>query len=148
MAITALTKGNVFTERFSAKNQVDKRTDTNSSEFIEQLKEHEVDHSNDSKEKMGIYARKQNGMSAPYGALADENGIIEYNGAVFQCDFEHNTISIGDCSPGANVLIVSLPDSGGCLMVNRDNIGQLMNAITMFSPRDRWAIIRAVSRDS
>lgn len=88
------------------------------------------------------------GNTAPYIELADENGVIEYNGAVFVCDIDSNAITLGDCSPGANVLTISLPDSGGVLKVNRDNIGQLMNAISMFSPRDRWAIIRAVSTDS
>lgn len=88
------------------------------------------------------------GNTAPYMELADENGVIEYNGAAFVCDKESNAITLGDCSAGADVLTISLPDSGGVLKVNRSNIGQLMDAITMFSPRDRWAIIRAVSTDS
>lgn len=95
-----------------------------------------------------IYDDKVDGKTAPYSGLADQNGEIVYQGVVFQCDYESNAICLGDCSPGANYLTISLPDSGGVLKVNRDSIGSLMNAITMFSPRDRWAIIRAVSTDN
>lgn len=98
--------------------------------------------------RQNIYDRKSDGKTAPYSALADENGIIEYNGCVLKCNYDDNSLEVGDCSPGADYLVISLPDSGGCIKVNRANIGDLLKAIDMFSARDRWAIIKAISKDS
>lgn len=110
--------------------------------------ERETDTETSIKTRRNIFDKKQSELNAPYMELADENGIIEYHGVVFQCDTDSNSICLGDCSAGADYLTINLPDSGGVLKVNRDNISQLMDAITMFSPRDRWAILKAISTDS
>ncbi len=45
-----------------------------------------------------------------------------------------------------NVLTIPL-SGGGCLKVNRDNLGDLSQAITMFSPEDINLIMRAIADD-
>lgn len=82
----------------------------------------------------------------PYGHLADENGVIAYNGVVFTCDEKTNSICLGDMSNAADVLTIPLSE-GGCLKVNRNNFGDLASAILMFSPEDRNRIMRAISQD-
>ena len=37
---------------------------------------------------------------------------------------------------------------GGCLLVNRDNLGDLAHAISMFSPEDINLIMRAIADDN
>lgn len=83
---------------------------------------------------------------APYSYLA-KDGIIEYNGVTFVCDYEHNTLCLGDVSNPKNVIYVAL-ENGGTLQVNRDNIGDLSKAIGMFSPEDVNRILRAISKDA
>ncbi len=85
--------------------------------------------------------------SAPYSYLADDSGMIEYNGVVFFCDDEHNTISLGDVSNPKDVITVPLV-GGGCLKVNRDNIDDLSKAIGMFCPEDINRILRALAKDA
>lgn len=84
---------------------------------------------------------------APYSYLADESGIINYKGVIFQCDDEKNTITLGDMSNPKDVITIPLSE-GGCLKVNRDNIGDLAKAIDMFSPEDINRILRALSKDA
>ena len=83
---------------------------------------------------------------APYSYLA-KDGIIEYNGVTFVCDYEHNTLCLGDVSNPKDVIYVAL-ENGGTLQVNRDNIGDLSKAIGMFSPEDVNRILRAISKDA
>lgn len=83
---------------------------------------------------------------APYSYLA-KDGIIEYNGVLFVCDYEHNALCLGDVSNPKNVIYVAL-ENGGTLQVNRDNIGDLSKAIGMFSPEDVNRILRAISKDA
>lgn len=83
---------------------------------------------------------------APYSQLA-KDGVIEYNGVVFVCDYEHNALCLGDVSNPKNVLYIPLAN-GGTLQVNRDNIGDLSRAIGMFSPEDVNRILRAISQDA
>ncbi|MBR1702646.1 MAG: hypothetical protein IJ716_11895, partial [Lachnospiraceae bacterium] len=71
------------------------------------------------------------------------NGIIEYNGVIFNCDYKHNAITLGDMSDKKKVMNISLP-SGGSLKVNVDNIGSLSKAAGMFSPEDLNAVMRAI----
>ena len=85
--------------------------------------------------------------SAPYSYLADDSGMIEYNGVVFSCDNERNTISLGDVSNPKDVITIPL-SGGGCLQVNRDNIDDLSKAIGMFCPEDINRILRALSKDA
>lgn len=81
--------------------------------------------------------------TCPYSHLA-KNGIIEYNGVTFMCDYKHNAITLGDVtSDPSKVLNIPLP-SGGSLKVNVDNLGDLSKAAGMFSPKDLNAILRAI----
>lgn len=83
---------------------------------------------------------------APYSYLADESGIIEYKGVVFVCDNEKKQLCLGDMSNPDNVLNIPL-SKGGTLRVNRDNLGDLAGAISMFSAEDINLIMRAVAQD-
>lgn len=175
MSVAVTTRGTNFYEKYSTNCRTGNNHASSESEFlkyvqnVEEHREQNVtnetssdnlildngmisinlpEESTESSYRGSIFDRIGGGITAPYAELADENGEIKYNGAVFQVDYDSNSISLGDCSPGANYLTIPLPDSGGCLKVNRNNLGQLMDAISMFSPRDRWAIIRAVSTDS
>lgn len=82
----------------------------------------------------------------PYGHLAVD-GVIEYNGVVFVCDERTNSICMGDMSDEKNVLTIAL-SGGGCLKVNRDNIGDISKAVGMFSPEDLNLIMRAIAQDA
>lgn len=81
----------------------------------------------------------------PYAAYADGD-TITYNGVVFICDSEKNAICLGDMSNRGNVLTIPL-EHGGSLMVNRDSIGMLAGAMSMFSPEDANRIMRAIAED-
>jgi len=83
-------------------------------------------------------------QKCPYGHMA-KNNMIEYNGVTFMCDYDTNSICLGDMSDPKKVLNISLP-SGGNLKVNVDSIGGLSKAAGMFSPADLNAIMRAISQ--
>ena len=89
-----------------------------------------------------ILGEKQ--QKCPYSHLA-KDGLIEYNGVIFVCDYKRNSICLGDMSNPQNVLNISLP-SGGNLKVNVDNFGDLSKAAGMFSPADLNAIMRAIAQ--
>lgn len=82
----------------------------------------------------------------PYGHLA-KDGEIVYNGVIFVCDEETNSICLGDMSDKKNVLNIPL-SGGGHLKVNRNSIGQLSRAAGMFTPEDLNLIMRAVAQDT
>lgn len=84
---------------------------------------------------------------APYSYLADESGCINYNGVNFFCDYEKNRICLGDVSDLRECICVGLSE-GGSLVVNRDNLGDLADAIGMFSPEDVNRIMRAIAQDT
>ncbi|BCJ95337.1 hypothetical protein acsn021_29060 [Anaerocolumna cellulosilytica] len=81
---------------------------------------------------------------APYGELADNFGQINYNGVTFQCDFERNTISLGDMSDETKILTIPL-SGGGRLKVNVNNIDDLAKTIDMFNANDRKRIMDALA---
>lgn len=85
------------------------------------------------------------GPSVPYEYLA-QDGVISYKGVIFTCREDWNAICLGDMSDLRNVLTIPL-SGGGCLKVNRDNLGDLSQAITMFSPEDINLIMRAIADD-
>ncbi len=85
------------------------------------------------------------GPSVPYEYLA-QDGVIHYKGVIFTCNSDWNAICLGDMSNRKNVLTIPL-SGGGSLMVNRDNLGELSIAITMFSPEDQNRIMRAIAED-
>lgn len=98
--------------------------------------------------KRNYFMEKINGTykpSFPYAGYADGD-TINYNGVVFVCDSEKNAICLGDMSNRGNVLTIPL-EHGGSLMVNRDSIGMLAGAMSMFSPEDANRIMRAISED-
>lgn len=82
----------------------------------------------------------------PYNHLA-KDGFIDYNGVVFVCDEEHNAICLGNVADKSQCLIIPL-EEGGTLIVNRDNLGDLAKAISMFSPEDVNRIMRAIAQDA
>ena len=82
--------------------------------------------------------------TCPYDYLS-KDGLIEYNGVTFVCDYKTNSICLGDMSNEKEVLNISLP-SGGNLKVNVNNFGDLAKAAGMFSPADLNAIMRAISQ--
>lgn len=82
----------------------------------------------------------------PYGHLA-KDGIIEYKGVVFVCDKKHKALHLGDTSDMNKCIRIPL-SKGGCLIVNRDNLGDLATAIGMFSPEDVNLIMRAIAEDA
>lgn len=103
----------------------------------------------DSETFSSILMEKLNGTyqesKVPYSHLA-KDGVIEYNGVVFTCDETSQAICLGDMSDRKNVLSIPL-ENGGRLMVHRDNLGELQNAIGMFSPEDINRILRAIADD-
>ena len=82
--------------------------------------------------------------TCPYSSLA-KDGLIEYNGVVFVCDYKSNSICLGDMTNPQDVLNIELP-SGGCLKVNVNNFDDLSMAAGMFSPADLNAIMRAIAQ--
>lgn len=82
--------------------------------------------------------------TAPYSYLA-KDGVIEYNGVTFNCDYERNRITLGDVSNPKNCLNIPL-SKGGSLVVNVDNLGDLSKAIGMFSPEDIRRIMEAIAQ--
>lgn len=86
------------------------------------------------------------GKKCPYQALA-KDGVIEYNGVTFVCDYERNQITLGNVSNKKDCITVALSE-GGSLVVNRDNLSDLAKAIGMFSPEDVNRIMRAIALDT
>ena len=70
-----------------------------------------------------------------------------YNGVTFYCDDKKQQICLGDMTDTKNVLNIPL-SKGGCLRVNRNNLGDLAKAIGMFSPEDVERILRAIANDN
>lgn len=81
-----------------------------------------------------------------YFRLADETGVINYNGTIFTCDYKSNALKLGDCSNLRNCIQIAL-SGGGSLIVNKDNIDELINAISMFSSEDVARILRTVQKE-
>lgn len=84
---------------------------------------------------------------APYDDMADEAGFITYHGVIFHCDKENNQLTLGDVSNPDNTITIPL-EKGGSLVVNRENIGDLSRAITMFSGEDVRRIMTAIAQDA
>ena len=86
--------------------------------------------------------QKENEKKCPYNYLA-KDGMINYRGVTFMCDYETNSINLGDVSDPKKVLRVSLP-SGGSLNINVDSLGSISQVASMFSPADLNAILNAI----
>ena len=85
-------------------------------------------------------------MSVPFEQNLQQNGTITYKGVTFVCDTDRNRITLGDVTDRSKCLNISLK-GGGCLMVNRDNLSDLSQAITMFCPEDINRIMTAIAED-
>lgn len=81
-----------------------------------------------------------------YFQLADEAGMINYRGTIFTCDYKTDALKLGDCSNLKNCIRVTL-SGGGSLVVNKNNIDELMNAISMFSPEDMACILQVFQKE-
>ncbi len=81
-----------------------------------------------------------------YFRNADSTGAISYGRATFMCDKENNRLLLGDCSDEKNCLRIKL-SGGGSLVVNRDNLDELVQSISMFSAKDQGLIMRAIQQD-
>ena len=79
----------------------------------------------------------------PYSSKA-KDGVIEYNGVVFVGDPKTNSLNLGDMSDKSKVMHIQL-SGGGFLNVNYDNIGDLKDAMGMFSGKDQGIILKAIS---
>ena len=86
--------------------------------------------------------RDMSGGRAPYDYLA-EDGEINYNGVIFQLDTKQNQLLLGDTSDKSKCLNIQL-SGGGYLVVNKDNLGQLSDAISMFNAKDQFLILNAL----
>ena len=106
------------------------------------LKDKKVSQATESKDSFASLIKRES-SNFPYGAMA-KNGVIEYNGVVFVGDAENNSINLGDVSDKRHVLRIHL-SGGGTLNVNYDNIGDLKNAIGMFSGKDQGIIMKAIA---
>jgi hypothetical protein len=96
-------------------------------------------------EQSGFFAKvmEETKKTCPYSHMA-KDGVIDYKGVQFVCDYRTNSICLGDVSDPKKVLNISLP-SGGNLKVNLENLKDLNKAAGMFSPADLNAIMKAIS---
>lgn len=115
-------------------------------DYVQQLYEKMTSSGTKTAQAMGtsLRARLDGEKTAPYSTLADENGIVSYNGVDFVCDYEHNALCLGDMSDEKKVLTIPL-EKGGSLKLNVNNIGDMSKAISMFSPADVNRILSAIS---
>ena len=124
------------------------RIDSMDSEASEYMKQPDIkDTIDDIVADEAIQKLLDKGNRAPYSLLADENGIVNYKGVEFRCDYENNRLCLGDVTNPKNCITVGL-EKGGCLVFNRENIDDLVKAIDMFSPEDINRIIRAIAQDA
>lgn len=109
-----------------------------------EVKEKEVTQESSEDRKLFSEILNDKKETCPYSSLA-KDGIIEYNGVVFVCDYKTNSICLGDMSNQSEILNISLP-SGGHLKVNVNNLEQLTDAIGMFKGEDLNAVLRAIAQ--
>ena len=136
-------------------NRLQGRTDTEEDENVVESEEEQVSEDRSEAEKIyqAVTSGKPNPIAdlrdvpkVPYGHLA-KDGVIIYNGVCFVCDEETNSICLGDMTDKENVLNIPL-SGGGHLKVNRNSIGLLSKAASMFTPEDLNLIMRAISQDT
>ena len=97
-------------------------------------------------DKPALKYHRETTYTNAYFKLADEMGIINYNGTKFTCDYKTNTLKLGECGNLKNCIQIALT-GGGSLIVNKDNIDELINAISMFSPEDVACILRTIQKE-
>lgn len=147
MTISKETGMEISTEQEKAEETQKKKADS-WAETLKKIQEKQESSIGDEKpdiDNSKVAQKISTGKKAPYSYLA-KDGIIEYNGVAFVCDDANQALCLGDMSNPDNVLTIPL-EKGGCLKVNRDNIGQLSSAISMFSPADIKRILTAIAQD-
>lgn len=125
---------------------VDRDIDTARQELRER-----VERETEKAEKEAVQAlieKRKEQLEKPYSQILNRGNspAMEYNGVTFHYD-EEGALCLGDTGSREDCIIVYLED-GGTLKVNRDNIGDLSKAISMFSPEDINRILRAISEDA
>lgn len=84
---------------------------------------------------------------SPYGAMANDSGLIAYNGVTYRYSSSTKHLYLGDMSIKENILTIPLP-TGDTLKVNRNNFEDLTKSISMFVPADQKAIMDAIYTDA
>lgn len=136
--------GNAFTD--GAWNKLIERVDANVEVVKEEQEERFARIDKEQAEKAALKKLEEQKSEVPYSYLA-KDGMIEYNGVIFVCDEEHRAICLGDMTKAENVITIPLAE-GGCLKVNRNNLSELSQAISMFSPADIRRILVAIQQDA
>lgn len=136
--------GNAFTD--GAWNKLIERIDANVEDVKKEQEERFARIDKEQAEKAALKKLEEQESKAPYSYLA-KDGIIAYNGVVFVCDEEHRAICLGDMTKAEDVITIPLTE-GGCLKVNRNNLSELSQAISMFSPSDIRRILVAIQQDA
>lgn len=136
--------GNAFTD--GAWNRLIERIDANVEDVKKEQEERFARIDKEQAEAAVLKKLEEQESKTPYSYLA-KDGIIEYNGVVFVCDEEHRAICLGDMTKAEDVITIPLTE-GGCLKVNRNNLSELSQAISMFSPSDIRRILVAIQQDA
>ncbi len=136
--------GNAYTD--GAWNKLIERIDANVEAVKEEQEERFARINKEQAEAAALKKLEKQKNEVPYFYLA-KDGLIEYNGVVFVCDEEHKAICLGDMTKAENVITIPLTE-GGCLKVNRNNLSELSQAISMFSPSDIRRILVAIQQDA
>lgn len=123
---------------------VDKEIDTAKEELRERVEKEEEEREEQAIEKL-LQKRKELQEKGPYSYLMGEDGTITYQGVTFTYD-ETGALCLGDTSNPDDVVTVYL--SSGVFKFNRENVGDLAKAISMFSPEDINRILQAISQDA
>lgn len=113
-------------------------------DFIEKIS---ADPSKSQRSEWIVNQKAGGGNPGGWSLLADDEGVVSYNGVHFIFDPESNALCLGDMSQTDNVLSIPL-SRGRTLKVNRNSIDDLSKAIGMFSPEDINRILRAISEDA
>lgn len=95
---------------------------------------------------LALRCRTESVNTNQYFKLANEMGIIEYGGAKLICDKVTNSLKLGDCRNSDNCIQIAL-SGGGNLIVNKDNIKDLVNLLSMFSQEDQGRILESIQRN-
>lgn len=136
--------GNTFTD--GAWNKLIERIDANVEDVKKEQEERFARIDKEQAEAAALKKLEEQESKVPYSYLA-KDGIIEYNGVVFVCDEEHRAICLGDMTKAEDVITIPLTE-GGCLKVSRNNLSELSQAISMFSPSDIRRILVAIEQDA
>lgn len=129
---------------FSSQTQTTQNGSKNSVKFSELLDR--TSKSDQPRTRTGFSHLSDKPGTNQYFWRANEDGIINYRGTIFAVDRERNNLLLGDCSNPGKCLRIPL-SGGGNLLVNRDNLHDLNNAISMFSAEDIGRILRAIEVD-